>query len=199
MQTNVIFNKKKHNALIYFFAKILFKMTGWKLDVEMPKEPKFVLIAVPHTSNWDLPLMLLISIVYGVQFHWVAKDSLFKGPFGIYLKWLGGVPVNRRSRTHFTDQIIEVIKESKELIIVMAPAGTRSRAEYWKSGFYHIAMGAGVPVVFGFLDYGKKIGGFKPGFFPSGDIDKDLEIAAKFYKDKKGKYNENFGSIRVKH
>lgn len=181
-----------------YLSNIVLKLIGWKIDSAMPPEKKIMLIAVPHTSNWDLPLMLFIARSMGVQLNWVAKDTLFKGLFGRYMRWLGGIPVNRRSRTNFTDQVIDIYNKREKLIIVVAPAGTRSYTEYWKSGFYHIARGAKIPVAFGYLDYGRKIGGIKPGFMPTGNIDADLEKAREFYKDMTGKNPEWFGPIRIK-
>ena len=191
--------KKQHtNRFSYLFAKTVLKLIGWKVDFTLPKERKYLLISEPHTSNWDLPLMLIISIVIGEQLNWAAKDSIFKGLHGKYLRWLGGIPVNRRSRTNFTDQVTEIFNKSEKLIIVIAPAGTRSYTEYWKSGFYHIANGARVPIAFGFLDYGNKVGGIKPGFLPTGNIEEDFKLIREFYKGMKGKNPDNFGPIRIK-
>ncbi len=189
---------RQKNPFSYLFAKTVLKLVGWKVEFELPKEKKYLLISEPHTTNWDLPLMLLISKVIGVQLNWAAKDTIFRGLHGKYLKWLGGIPVNRRSRTKFTDQIIEIFNQSKKMIFVIAPAGTRSYTEYWRSGFYRIANEARVPIAFGFLDYGNKIGGIKPGFLPSGNIEEDFKLIREFYKDIKGKNPENFGPIQIK-
>lgn len=195
---NIRKRSRRSKGLRYAMAKFVLKTIGWQDDCKIPDSDKFILIAVPHTSNWDLPIMLLISIVAGIELHWVAKDSLFKGIFGRYLRWLGGIPVNRSSRTNFTDQVVEVFNKSEKLIIVIAPEGTRGRTEFWKSGFYHIAKGAEIPIAFGFLDYGKKVGGIDPGFFPSGKIEDDFKLIRNFYKDKKGLKPENFGPIAVR-
>jgi 1-acyl-sn-glycerol-3-phosphate acyltransferase len=197
---NIKIKKKlgRRKGLRYSFAQIVLKIIGWKVDPVIPDCKKYILIAVPHTSNWDLPLMLIISMVIGVKLHWVSKDTLFKGVFGSYLRWLGGIPVNRRLRTNFSEQVIEVFNKAKELIIVIAPEGTRSRAEHWKTGFYHIACGAKIPISFGFLDYGKKIGGIGPLFYPNGNIEQDFEVIRKFYKNMIGKIPENSGPIKIK-
>jgi 1-acyl-sn-glycerol-3-phosphate acyltransferase len=197
MSIKVKKERQHTNRFSYLFAKIILKLIGWKIDITIPPEKKFILIAAPHTSNWDLPLMLIISIIFGVQFNWIAKDTLFKGWFGKYMRWLGGIPVNRRSPKNFTEQVIEIIKQSEKLIIVLAPSGTRGYTEYWKTGFYRIAKGANVPIAFGFLDYGKKVGGFKPGFSPSGNIEEDFKLIRNFYKGMKGKNPDNFGPIKI--
>ncbi len=186
------------NRISYYLAKSVLKIVGWKIDFTLPKEKKFLLISEPHTSNWDLPLMLIISQVIGVQLNWAAKDTIFKGLHGKYLRWLGGIPVNRRSRTNFTDQVVEIFNKAKKLVIVIAPAGTRGYTEFWRSGFYHIANMAKIPIAFGFLDYGNKIGGIKPGFLPTGNIEEDFKVIRNFYKGMSGKNPENFGPIRTK-
>jgi 1-acyl-sn-glycerol-3-phosphate acyltransferase len=187
----------RKKGLRYTFAQIVLKIIGWKVNPVLPDCRKYLLIAVPHTSNWDLPLMLIVSIVLGVKLHWVSKDTIFKGIFGTYLKWLGGIPVNRRLRTNFSEQVIDVFNKAEELIIVIAPEGTRSRTEYWKTGFYHIAIGAKIPIAFGYLDYGKKVGGIGTLLYPTGDIEKDFEVIKDFYKNMTGKKQKNFGPITV--
>ena len=198
MGINIKKNKKHTSRFSYLFAKLILKIIRWKIEYELPPEKKFILIAVPHTSNWDLPLMLLISNIIGIQFNWVAKDTIFKGLHGKYLRWLGGIPVNRRSRANFTDQVIEIFNQSEKLIIVVAPAGTRGYTEYWKSGFYHIARGAKIPITFGFLDYGNKVGGLKPGFMPSGNTEEDFKLIRNFYRGMTGKNPDSSGPIRIK-
>lgn len=198
MSIKIKYRRERKKGLRYSFAQIVLKIIGWKVDPVTPDCKKYLLIAVPHTSNWDLPLMLIISMVIGLHLHWVSKDTLFKGVFGTYLRWLGGIPVNRRLRTNFSDQVVEVFNKAEELIIVIAPEGTRSRTEFWKTGFYHIAKGANIPIAFGFLNYGKKFGGIGPLLYPTGNIEKDFEVIRNFYKDMTGKTEKNFGPIRVK-
>lgn len=195
MNVKVRKRRQRGKGLRYTFARFVLKLIGWKVEYKLPDSPKFILIAAPHTSNWDLPIMLLISIVIGIQLHWVAKDTLFKGWFGKYLRWLGGVPVNRKSRTNFTEQVVTIFNSSDELIIVIAPEATRSRAEHWKTGFYHIAKGAKIPVALGFLDYKRKVGGIGPSFIPGGDIKTDFEMIDVFYKNITGLKPANFGPV----
>jgi 1-acyl-sn-glycerol-3-phosphate acyltransferase len=190
--------KGRRKGFRYNLSRIILKLIGWKVKFELPDTPKFLLIAFPHTSNWDLPIMLLISMKLGVRLNWVAKDSLFIGFLGKYLKWLGGIPVYRNSRSNFTQQVIELYNKAKNLVVVIAPEGTRSKVEYWKSGFYHIAKGAKIPIAMGFLDYAKKIGGIGPAFYPSDNIEKDLKLLNDFYEGMKGKFAERSGLIRLR-
>lgn len=191
---------KLHNhgkrRLAPYLAGIVLKIIGWKVQFQLPDSKKFVLIAAPHTSNWDLVIMLLVSQVIRVKLNWVAKDNLFKGLFGTYLRWLGGIPVNRRSSSNFTQQVIDVFNTSDERIIVIAPEATRARAEKWKSGFYYIAKGANVPIAMGFLDYGKKVGGIGLSFYPGDNLENDIQIIKDFYKDIHGKIKSNESLIR---
>ncbi len=184
------------HGIRYYVGAFFLKLVGWKTGGKLPDFPKYVLISEPHTSNWDLPIMLLLAMKIGFKLNWVAKDTLFKGLHGRYLKWLGGIPVNRRTHNNFVDQTIEAINNHDEIIIVVSPAGTRSYTEFWRSGFYHIARGAGVPIVMGFLDYPNKTGGVGPTLIPSGDMEKDFEKLRAFYATVKGKYPEKFGPVR---
>lgn len=187
--------KDGRTAFTRYLAKKIIKWIGWRVEHIRPHEPKYLVLAVPHTSNWDLPLMLVLSVIMGIRLRWAAKDTLFKPPFGFIFTWLGGIPVNRRIRTHFVDQMIDTFNNYDELIAVIAPEGTRSYAPHWKSGFYHIAHGANIPIAFGFLDYGNKVGGIVPGFKPTGDINADFDKIRAFYEGMKGKKPQNSGPI----
>lgn len=169
-------------------SRICLKLRGWKLQGDLPTEPKYVIIAVPHTTNWDFPLSLAIAFMYGLDMRWMGKSSLFKGWRGPIMRWLGGIPVNRSASTNMVAQTIEKFKENKELAIAIPPEGTRSRVDEWKTGFYYIALGAEIPIAMGFLDYQKKVGGFLPTFYPSGDIKKDIAEMRKCYEGISGKH-----------
>jgi len=174
--------------LFYALAWLGLRLAGWKLKGRPPKVRKFVLIAYPHTSNWDFPLGLSACILYRIKVYWLGKDSLFKGPAGPLMRWLGGIPVDRSQAQDFVQQAIEAFDQSDELVIGVAPEGTRSRVEKWKTGFYHIAVGAEVPIVPGYLDYPNKELGFLESILPSGDIDKDLIAIKQAYRGIQGKY-----------
>ncbi|RRJ83803.1 lysophospholipid acyltransferase family protein [Aestuariirhabdus litorea] len=170
----------------------LFKLTGWTLKGAPPKERKFVLIAVPHTSNWDFPLTIGLAFLFGFKIFWMGKASLFRGPAGPIMKWLGGIPIDRSKANNVVEQVVEAFNQTDELVVTIPPEGTRSRVDQWKTGFYHIASGAGVPIALGFLDYATKTGGFGPTFYPSGDIDKDIAEIRQFYADKIGKHSDRY-------
>ncbi len=164
----------------------------------MPAEKKFVLIGAPHTSNWDFPLAILCFWYVQKKITWVAKKQLFSGPLHYVFSALGGIPVDRSASTGFIHQIAEQIKNSEEMILCLAPEGTRSKTPYWKTGFYYIAQEAKVPVCLGYIDFPSKTLGFETLLYPGGDIHKDFEIIKKFYADIKGKYPEKQGMIKIK-
>lgn len=149
-----------------------------------------VLIASPHTSNWDLPHMLAFGFELGLRPAWLGKREMFRGPAGPFFRWLGGIPVDRSKRANLVEQAVALFERPGPLVLVVPPSGTRGRVEYWRSGFYHIARGAGVPIVCSFLDYGRGVGGIGPIVEPSGDIRADMETIRAFYGGILGRYPE---------
>jgi 1-acyl-sn-glycerol-3-phosphate acyltransferase len=173
------------------------RLTGWDVDGAPPDDRKYVAIAAPHTSNWDLLYLLLHGWYHGVTMSWLAKDSLFVGPVGWVLRALGGIPVARGQRGGLVGTLSEAFEREDQLIVVIPPAGTRSWSDHWKSGFYRVAMAADVPIVCCYLDYGKRIGGFGPRICASGDSEADLAIIRRFYSDKRGKYPDQASVIAL--
>lgn len=170
----------------------LYALSGWKVEGAAPVEDKFVVIAAPHTTNWDLYFMLGVAYKYRIRLRWMGKDSLFKGPFGWLMKALGGIPIDRSKANNVVDQMVKIYHDATELAVAIPPEGTREKVRVWKTGFYNIAHGAGVPIAFGFLDYKKKIGGFGGVFRTTGDYAKDLEEIKAFYANITGKYQDKY-------
>jgi 1-acyl-sn-glycerol-3-phosphate acyltransferase len=179
-------------------ARMFLWATGWKPEGEAPAAQKFVLIAAPHTSNWDLPYLLALAAIFDVKVSWMGKHTLFKPPFGPIMKALGGIPIRRNLRENMVKQMARAFAESDSLALVVPTEGTRGRVPHWKSGFYHIATLARVPIVMGYLDYARRRGGFGPALLPSGDLGVDMDEIRSFYADKVGKYPELFGEVRLK-
>lgn len=176
-------------------ATSILKLFGWTLDRRVPKEDKVVIIGYPHTSNWDFPLAMLARWGLDLNFNWVGKHSMFFWPLaGLFKKW-GGVPLNREKSEGFIDQVVEEFATRDHFLLTIAPEGTRSFRPRWKTGFYHIAVAAGVPISLGYIDYKTKTLGIGHTFYPSGDIDKDFELIADFYRGKVGKRPELAGTI----
>ena len=178
-------------------ARKILSIAGWKIDPTNPPHASCVLIAAPHTSNWDFAMMILFTNAFGLKIKWMGKDSLFVGPLGYFLKNLGGIPIVRSKSTNLVNQMIELFAKSNELMLVVPPEGTRSHTKNWKSGFYHIAHGANVPVLPTFLDYGKKNGGFGTPIRLSGNITEDMNIIRTFYEPYCGKYPELSGPVQL--
>ena len=181
------------------FARSWLAMTGFRLEGRRPQVERYVLIAAPHTSNWDFPHTLAMGAVADLPIHWLGKHTLFRPPFGWLLRRLGGIPVDRRAPHDLVPRLAEFLRSWKgELALVVPPEGTRKKAETWKSGFYHIAVAAGVPIVPGYLDYQRKAGGFGDPFTPSGDIRRDMDALRAFYADKAGRYPELVTTPRLR-
>lgn len=166
---------------------------------EVPSDvDKFVIIAAPHTSNWDLPVSLAIAAVTDLNFYWVGKHTLFQPPFGNFMRRLGGIPVDRRKRQNFTEQVAEAFEEHDQMALAIAPEGTRSKRDHWKSGFYYIARAAQVPIVMGFVDWGKRECGLGPMVDASRPLDEVMDEIRSFYADISGKIPEDFTKPRLR-
>jgi 1-acyl-sn-glycerol-3-phosphate acyltransferase len=176
-------------------AHIILRLIGWRTHAIRPHTSRYVIIGAPHTSNWDFGLMLLLMAAEQLPIRFMAKDSLFRGPLGPVMRSLGGIPVNRRERTNLVDQIVAKFDEFDDLIVGIAPEGTRSKVSHWKTGFYYIALKAKVPIAMAYLDYGNKIIGVGSSFMPSGDLNADFEIIRKFYAGVVGKNPKKQGAI----
>lgn len=177
--------------MITSFFAWWFKFNGWKVGQSIPSHiKKAVVIAAPHTSNWDFVYALAAYKIFHLPVKYVAKKELFRFPFSMLFKATGGIPVDRSRNQNFVDAIIAMISKSDELYLLMAAEGTRKRVDHWKSGFYYAALGAGVPIVLGYLDYKQKTAGFGEVIYPTGNKEKDMERIRRFYADKTGKNPE---------
>ena len=174
------------------------KLIGWHVDVTLPEEKKYILIGAPHTSNWDFPIAMLCFWSIPIHLTWVAKKQLFIGPFNYIFRAMGGVPVDRSVHTGFIEQVAHQFNSRDEMIFGITPEGTRSKTEFWKTGFYYIALEAKVPICLSYVDFPSRTFGFGKIINPTGDIDKDFEMIKSFYKDKTGKRPENQGPVRIK-
>ncbi len=179
-------------------AKLFLRITGWRSEGGLPVERKFVLIAAPHTSNWDLAYLLALAETYDVRVSWMGKHTLFRGPLGWLMRAVGGIPVRRDRRNSLVKQMAEEFRRRDELILTVPAEGTRGYTPHWKSGFYAIAREANVPIVMGFLDYERKVGGFGPALIPTGDIRADMDEFRAFYSAGQARYPDLFGEVRLK-
>ena len=179
-------------------ARFLLRLSGWTIKGDRPKYKRYVLIAAPHTSNWDFPLMILFAWALEVKITWMGKHTLFKPPFGWVMRSLGGIPIRRDTKNDIVSQMVEAFRTTHALILVIPAEGTRDRADYWKSGFYHIARQAKVPVTPTFLDWGRKVGGYGAAYQLTGDLTEDMDHFRHFYAGMTGKFPDKFGPIRLR-
>jgi len=186
-----IFSTPILTPLLRLLAIVLLKLSGWR-GVGRPLENnRFVLIGAPHTSNWDFVLMLLVVLQLRMKIYWMGKNTLFKFPFGGLMKWLGGIPVDRSRHHNLVDQMVTQYQLNPQLVVLIPPEGTRSRVQEWKTGFYHIANNAGVPILMGYIDASRREAGLADFFHPTGDIETDMPAIRAFYADKVGINPEN--------
>lgn len=171
-------------------ARWILRRAGWDFEGEVPDVPKLVLIGAPHTSNWDFAVSMLTMFGLGLEVHFVGKHTLFYPPAGWLMRWLGGTPVRRNAREGVVSQLVEKFAHHEQYILGFSPEGTRRRVETWKTGFYHVAAGAEVPILPVFFDYGGKRVGVGQPLYPSGDMDADMTALRAFYAPFEGKKPE---------
>ncbi len=177
--------------MIRLIAKLYFELIGWKPRYNLPPDlRKYVMIAAPHTSNWDFPLAMAALSLMRVRVNYLAKKELFRFPLGIIMRFFGGIPVDRSRNTGMVDAMIAEFRQHDELVLMIPPEGTRGYVNEWKSGFYRVALGAGVPIVLGYLDYGRKEAGLAKAFYPTGDYEKDLRLIQDFYRSVQARHPE---------
>jgi 1-acyl-sn-glycerol-3-phosphate acyltransferase len=171
---------RAHGRLAAALGRFMMGVRGWRVEGEYPDLPRMVMIVAPHTSNWDFLTGLWVKLALRMGARFVGKHTLFRGPLGVFMRWLGGVPVDRSAPSGFVGETARIVRESERMTLVIAPEGTRKRSP-WKSGFYRIAVAAGVPIVFAGFDYRRKVVFFGPVFHPSGDYERDLpELRARY-------------------
>ena len=182
----------------YWLGKLFFALIGWKAIIPENLPKKYVIIVAPHTSNWDFFIGLFTTFVLRLKTSWLAKHTIFFWPVGPLLRALGGIPIDRRSSQNMVEEVVKYFSTSESFVIGLAPEGTRKRTEYCKSGFYHIAVKADVPLVLAFIDYKQKVSGLDRLFKLSGNPKEDMKVIRAFYQQKTGKKPQEYGPIRIK-
>lgn len=178
-----------------WISSVILRLLGWRVDARATDIRKCVLIVAPHTSNWDFSIGLMLSFALSLDVYWMGKDSLFPPVLGGFMRWLGGIPVNRSKTNNTVQETIATFNRCDELLVVVSPEGTRGKVGRWKTGFYYIAQGANVPIGLGYIDFKEKIGGVGEIFYPSGNIDKDLKLIQAFYANFSGKNPHQFAIV----
>ncbi len=178
-------------------ARLLLRLRGWTVDAELPPQPRGVVVVYPHTSNWDFVVGYLAKVAAGLPLQWIGKDSLFRWPFGGLLRRMGGIPVRRGARAGFVGELAREMAARERAWIVIAPEGTRAYTDHWKSGFYHLALAAGVPLGLGVIDWGRRRVELRQTLDLSGDPEADVEALRAFYQGVRGLRPERAGQIRL--
>jgi len=188
---------RRCNPLAQLLGGLVLSVFGWQKAGQVPRAKNIVIIAAPHTTNWDFIFLLAAAYSFGISVNWLGKDSLFRSPLGPILRYLGGVPVDRSKRNNLVQSLSAQIEHGSGIALVIPPSGTRRKTEHWKSGFYRIAEAAQIPLICGYLDYQKKKAGLGPAFLPS-DLSRDMDRIREFYEPIVGKYPENKSRIRLR-
>ena len=176
-----IFNTPILSGLFHILARIIMWLLGWRVEGKLPDQPKYVLIGAPHTSNWDFVLFLGLIFHLRANVHFMGKAELFRFPIGWFFRYCGGVPVDRKKSTGLVDQMVKVYNESDKFILTIAPEGTRHHVTEWKRGFYHIAKGAGIPIVMAVVDGKHKEVRIGQVFYPTEDMEADMKAIQGYF------------------
>ncbi|HSN91600.1 MAG TPA: lysophospholipid acyltransferase family protein [Anaeromyxobacteraceae bacterium] len=180
------------------WAGWLLRLLRWRVEVVWPPGPKCVIVVYPHTSNWDFVIGYLARLAVGIPAHFVGKDTLFRGPFAAVLRWMGGIPVNRREPTGLIAQLVGEFARRRRMWLAIAPEGTRRYVDRWRSGFYRLALAANVPVGLAYLDWRARVVGLTRYLTLSGDEEADLGRIREAYAGKVGKHPEQAGKIQLR-
>ena len=189
-----IFNTPLVTPVLRLVSRLCLRLLGWRLLGSIaPQMKKAVVIAAPHTSNWDLPYSLMAGFGLGLQAHWLGKASLFRFPFGGVMRWLGGIGVERSRPGQLVSAAVNCFKASEgPLFLMIPPEGTRSKVREWKTGFYYIAQGAQVPIILAYMDHGKKEAGLGPCLEITGNLEQDMATVKAFYAPIRGLRPDQF-------
>lgn len=177
-----IFNTPIVSPLLRFISNSIMRLLGWRVDGKLPSLPKYVLIGAPHTSNWDFVLFLGIIFHLKASASYMGKAELFRNPFGWFFYFCGGIPVDRKKSSGLVEQMVEASNKSSQFILTIAPEGTRHKVSEWKLGFYHIAKGAGIPIVMAKVDGAKKTVHVGEVFHPTENMEADVQAIQDAFK-----------------
>jgi len=186
-----IFNTPILTPFLRFVTRIALFISGWNVEGQMPDFPKFIVVGAPHTSNWDFMLLLAVGFILRAKLHYLGKAELFRSPFGFFFYWCGGTPVDRHKSVGLVDQTVKAIKESPEFILAIAPEGTREKVRQWKSGFYHIAKGADIPIIPAYVDGKRKVIGIGEVFTLTNNMEIDVQNIKSYFAKFQGVVTHN--------
>jgi len=177
---------RRGSPFLRAFGRLALRMLRFRVEGEVPDLPKFVIAVAPHTSNWDFVVGAAAMFALDLRLAFIAKHTLFRGPFDRPMRWMGGIPVDRASPHGVVAESIEGFSRADRRILAVAPQGTRTRGAPYKAGFLHIARGAAVPVLLASLDFGERCVRLGPTFFPGGDVEAELRRVEDFFSHVRG-------------
>lgn len=178
---------KRGNKITKWLGSAVLSVLGWQIVGQVPNLPKFVMIGAPHTSNWDFPLAMLLFMALGVRVSWMGKHTFVDGPLKRLWHWLGGVAIDRQAAHGIVEQMVNAFNSREKFILGITPEGTRRKVTEWKTGFYHIAHGARIPILPVAINYPVKTFSLHPIFLPSGKLQVDLPQIQSLYAHVQGK------------
>ena len=185
---------RRGNRLTACFGRVILKLCGWNIRGALPEQPKLLVIVAPHTSNWDFVIGIAAVVALCLDANWVGKHTLFRGVCGKVMTWFGGIPVDRRMAHGVVDQLVAEFQQREHLFLGITPEGTRSRVDRWKTGFYHIARQANIPLVPVCFDYHLKQMVIFPPFSLSGDLEHDLVNLQQVFAEATPKIPSNYNT-----
>ncbi len=191
-----IFDTPVVNTLLRAASLAFLRLNGWTVQGALPdRARKCVLIAAPHTSNWDLPYTLVCAFALRLNIRWMGKRSIFRFPFGTLMRWLGGIAVDRSKANNLVSaSAAALVAADGPMQLVVPPEGTRGKTRHWKTGFYFIALEARVPIILTSLDYGRKLAALGPVFEPTGDVEADMAQIKRHYAGVQGRNPTQFAA-----
>ncbi len=178
--------RSEYSPLGRWIGRVVLRLGGWRLVGENPNVPKCVVACAPHQSYWDFPYTLAAALALSLPCVFMIKDSAFFWPLGSLLRWLGGIPINRRSPVGIVDQMVNIVNAHERMHVIVTPEGTRKNVEHWKLGFYRIAVGAGIPILFGIINYKERWIGVDELFYPTGNLKEDWSAIQERFRIKVG-------------
>ena len=190
--------RKGVRLMLRHLAVAALRLRGWRLSGEPPDLRKYLIVFGPHTCNWELVLGLLAAAGFGLRISWLGKHTIFRWPIAGLLRHLGGIPVHRTHHEGLVEQVAAAFAAVDSLVIGMAPEGTRSLTPYWRSGFYHMALSAGVPIVLASIDRPTRRITLGPALELSGDPHRDMQAIRFFYANVQGIHPEKTGPVRLR-
>ncbi len=187
----------RHSRALTALGHTVFRLSGWAIDGELPAIPKFVAIVAPHTSNWDFVVGVFLMFSLDIRVHWLGKASLFRGPLGPWLRSIDGRPVHRETHEGVVDQAAALMREEPRIIMALAPEGTRTRVNAWRSGFYHIALQSRTPILPVALDWGRRRAVLGAPMQPTGNYEQDVHLLRACYSPTMARHRSGFWSTRI--